>query len=111
MMHSLITVSGYDFLNQFDLSFYDLIDQNDRAVIADTWNKAMATRGFKTPIDVNGLQEIFDLINSEFGDAYGDQKCISLREGLITKAKGQIPIKHNDASRIFSQSKSIYVDF
>lgn len=110
MKHGLVSVSGYDFFSQYDLSFCDLVDEADKLAVDKAWNALMGNRGFILGQDIDVLRELFDLICSEFAATYGKERTISLREGYITKDRGQTPARHNEVSRIFSQSKSIYID-
>ena len=110
MKHGLVSISGYDIYNQYDLSFCDLVDSTDKLKLDQTWNALMGNRGFAIDQGVDVLHELFDLICSEFAVIYGKERIITLREGYITKERGKTPARHNEMSRIFSQSKSIYID-
>lgn len=110
MKHGLVSISGYDIYNQYDLSFCDLVDSADKLAVDQAWNALMGNRGFAIDQGVDVLRELFDLICSEFAATYGKERTITLREGYITKDRGQTPARHNEMSRIFSQSKSIYID-
>lgn len=110
MRHGLVSISGYDIYNQYDLSFCDLVDSADKPAVDQAWNALMGNRGFTIDQSVDVLRELFDLICSEFAATYGKERTITLREGYITKDRGQTPARHNEMSRIFSQSKSIYID-
>ena len=37
MKHGLVSVSGYDFFSQYDLSFCDLVDEADKLAVAKAW--------------------------------------------------------------------------
>ena len=110
MKHGLVSISGYDVFSQYDLSFCDLVDSDEKLAVDRAWNALMGNRGFAIDKDVDVLRELFELICLEFATAYGKERTITLREGYITKERGQIPARHNEMSRIFSQSKSIYID-
>ncbi len=110
MKHGLVSISGYDIYNQYDLSFCNLVDSADKLAVDQAWNALMGNRGFTIDQGVDVLRELFDLICSEFAATYGKERTITLREGYITKDRGQTPARHNEMSRIFSQSKSIYID-
>lgn len=110
MKHGLVSISGYDIYNQYDLSFCGLVDGAAKLEVDTAWNALMGNRGFEIGQSANVLRELFDFICSEFAAAYGKERTIALREGYITKERGQLPARHNEMSRIFSQSKSIYID-
>lgn len=111
MKHGMVSVSEYEVFNQYNLFFCDLVDSDDKQVLDNAWNDLMEERGFKIGCDVDVLHELFDLINSAFADSFGQKLSITLREGYITKECGKAPVRHNEMSRIFSQSQSIYIDF
>lgn len=111
MKHGLVSISGYDIFNQYDLSFCDLVDSVDKLVADQAWNELMGNRGFEINKEIDVLRGLFKLICSEFAATYSKEHTITLREGYITKERGQMPARHNEMSRIFSQSKSIYIDF
>lgn len=46
MKHGLISVSGYDYFSQYDLSFCDLVDSADKLAVDQAWNALMGNRGF-----------------------------------------------------------------
>ena len=45
MKHGLVSVSGYDFFSQYDLSFCDLVDEADKLAVDKAWNALMGSRG------------------------------------------------------------------
>ena len=96
MKHGLISVSGYDYFSQYDLSFCDLVDSADKLAVDQAWNALMGNRGFAIDQGVDVLRELFDLICSEFAATYGKERTITLREGYITKDRGQTPARHNE---------------
>ena len=63
-----------------------------------------------TGCNVDVLHELFDLINSAFADSFGQKRSVTLCEGYITKECRKAPVRHNETSRIFSQSQLIYID-
>lgn len=110
MKHGMVSVSGYDVLNQSDLFFFELTDGEEKNKIDQEWNKKMAVRGFAIGNNNDCLQELFDLICLEFADTFGEKIPISLLQGYITKDRGKKTVRHNQTARIFSQSTSIYID-
>lgn len=72
MKHGLVSVSGYDFFSQYDLSFCDLVDEADKLAVDKAWNALMGNRGFILGQDIDVLRELFDLICSEFAATYGE---------------------------------------
>lgn len=111
MKHGLVSMSDCDFFSQYDLSFCDLVDSSGKIAADQAWNALMGERGFAINHEVDTLHELFLLICSEFAITYNRKYSITLRKGYITRNLGQTPVKHNEISRIFSQSKSIYIDY
>lgn len=111
MKHGLVSMSDCDFFSQYDLSFCDLVDSSGKIAADQAWNALMGERGFAVNHEVDTFHELFLLICSEFAITYNRKYSITLRKGYITRNSGQTPVKHNEISRIFSQSKSIYIDY
>ena len=95
MKHGMVSVSGYDVLNQSDLFFFELTDGEEKNKIDQEWNKKMAVRGFAIGNNNDCLQELFDFICLEFADTFGEKIPISLLQGYITKDRGKKTRAHD----------------
>lgn len=111
VMHRLVSFSGFDIFNQYEVSFCKLIDEKDTKYKDCEWNKLMASRGFSINDEkTDVLPQLFHLICAEFSERFQEKRSINLKEGFISSHHGQIPVKHNKMARVFSQSKSVYID-
>ncbi len=111
MKHGLVSILGYDIITPNDLLFCERWDSADKLAVDQTWNTLIRIHGFAMDKDTDVLHELFDMVCAEFATTYSKKRTVALREGYITKNRGQIPVRHNEMSRIFSQSMSIYMDF
>lgn len=110
MRHAFISFGEYDILNQYDITFSSLPDDEAES-FQKTWNETMTQRGFDLSIDKDAITAIFKLICKEFSKNFGEKIEISLREGYITKKESHKPINHSQASRVFSMTNTVYLDY
>lgn len=93
MRHAFVSFGEYDILNQYDITFSCLPDDEEES-LQKTLNETMAQRGFDLSIDKDAIAAIFNLICEEFINNFGERIEISLREGYITQKESHKPIKH-----------------
>ena len=110
MKHGIISAAGFDFLSAAELSFnlYQSGESQDSAM--KEWEDRMGSRGFALCANIDVLKELFRIVNDRFAEEFGEYMAIQLWEGYLTRERGQKKVKHNDAHRIFSETRCVYVD-
>lgn len=110
MSRGILSTTDYCIQRLETLRFQQVLDGEEYSKYKEYVEQFLSKRKLPKSTDYDPLKDLFLMVRKKYEEIYPKSKEVRYEEGYITGTTKGCHIAHNDVSRIYSNSSTVYLD-